>query len=123
MKQIGLILFMFIFLFSFTSAEYCSIGEAECSDGVDNDGDGFYDYFGTCDDPTSSVFCSSLKTAAECASACELISGAVYTEEDGDCISPLDIYEGTGTGATAYGAPEEEKGIFVRFIDWLVFWD
>ena len=62
----------------------------------------------------------------QCASACEAVSGAVYTEGDDDCMSPLDIYEGTGTGATAYGAPSfapEEKGVFLRFVDWLIFWD
>ena len=34
-------------------AEYCTIGEAECSDGIDNDGDGFVDYWGACYDGTT----------------------------------------------------------------------
>jgi len=47
----------------------------------------------------------------------------VYTPADtDDCVSPLDIYEGTGSGATAYGAPSlapEDEGIFARFIPFL----
>jgi len=125
MKQMILFVLMGILLFSFASAGTCSVGSTECSDGEDNDKDGLYDYYGLCSD--TDVDCSSYKTAANCASACEAVSGAVYTEADtDDCVSPLDIYEGTGTGATAYGAPSlapEEEGIFGRFIDWLIFWD
>ena len=100
---------------------YCGIGEAQCSDGLDNDGDGFYDYFGTCDDPTSSVDCSDLKTAGECSDACELTYGAVYTEEDGDCRSPLDTDEGTGVETTY--APEEGQGFWAKLLDFLFFWN
>lgn len=127
MKQIWMVLFGMVLVLGFVSAGTCTLGETECSDGVDNDNDDLYDYFGDCDDPLSSVDCSSLKTAAECQSACEAVTGGVYTGADADdCMSPLDIYEGTGDGTSAYGAPAfapEEEGIFSRFIDWLIFWN
>ena len=104
-------LFLFLLPLVF-AADYCALGEAECSDGEDNDGDGTIDYWGFC----SSGDCTSVKTADDCESSC---SSDDYTSEDSDCYSPYDPYEGT-EGVTA--APEYETGFWERFFDWIIFW-
>lgn len=115
MKIILSLLIILVLLVSFTYAGYCTIGEAECSDGENNDGDDGIDYFGYCSD----LDCSYFKSAEECKNSCT----GTYTEADSDCYSPLDTDESSAVmGAPAF-APEEEKGIFARFLDWIMFWD
>lgn len=131
---------------------YCSIGETECSDGIDNDGDGAYDYWGACftdSTDTEANDCSAYDFASECEDSCR---DFIYYDVDTECRSPLDNDEsadprcadGIDNDGDTYvdypddsnclspewdleegfrlGAPEEERGFFERLWDWLVFW-
>ncbi|MEK7529967.1 MAG: hypothetical protein AAB570_03525, partial [Patescibacteria group bacterium] len=69
--------------------------ETACNDGVDNDGDGDYDYLGDCSDPHNSINCSEYNTAEECSDACGLEVGGIYTEADTGCTSVDDDSEDT----------------------------
>ena len=117
---------------SLESSDYCSYGEAECSDGLDNDGNGVADYAGACynddnsngeldsDEESSLVTCDSETSggvgisAEDACDECddEDVSG------DSDCNSPLDTVE----GSLSVGAPEAEENSWSQFWNWIVFW-
>lgn len=89
---------------------FCVSGETECSDGVDNDGDGTSDYLGICtillDAPPADFpdcnACDSFEEGTLCGdycisperygNACNALWGT-YTQGDSDCVSPLDTSE------------------------------
>lgn len=89
---------------------YCSIGETECSDGVDNDGDGAYDFWGACfTDSTDTELkdCSVYDFASECESNCiDIYPAPDYYGVDPDCRSPLDNDE-SGDPGCADGVDNE----------------
>ena len=81
--------------------EYCGLGETECSDGIDNDGDGTADYINcVVDDVTH--FCNFIIVDEEfgivrCKSdlgdvTCDLYDGS-FTYSDLECRSPYDTDE------------------------------
>jgi hypothetical protein len=78
----------------------CNIGETTCSDGIDNDGDNGYDYFGVCseDEGATIVQCDPLVAGNrdECQRYCEDTFGVgTYLNPDYECRSPLDNDEGS----------------------------
>ena len=99
---------------------YCTIGEAECSDGIDNDGDGLIDYWGACYDGNTLYDCTDQLSAADCEIAC---GDLPYTGADENCVSPLDSSEVSFTVSEGRDfAPEGEQGFFAQLWDWIIFW-
>lgn len=100
MKKSLLLLFIFLLSFGIVSA-------VECTDGMDNDGDGLYDVYGACRIGTSVSSCSDMGyySAVACSSGC----GGTYLPYDNGChdenddtedVIELEI-EGTTTEAEA----------------------
>ena len=131
---------------------YCTIGETECSDGEDNDGDGSYDYWGACftaSTDTTAEDCSFVTTATECDDACS--AELIYESFDPDCRSPLDNDESgdpecadgvDNDGDTYVDYPDDsnclspewdleegfklgapEVSFWQRLLDWITFWN
>lgn len=132
---------------------YCTIGETECSDGIDNEGDGSYDYWGACfigpEGAATLLDCSAFDFAFECENSCR---DYTYESADSDCRSPLDNDE-SGNPGCADGidndgdtfvdypddsnclSPEwdleagfslgapEEVNFWQRLLDWITFWN
>ena len=128
---------------------YCDIGETECSDGVDNDGNGYYDY-GYCDinhdgtySSTDDALCSTIisdalsaygndfsadsSALAYCDWACTDDTGTSgyyyegdFIDRDPGCFSPYDTVEVTLSAM----APEtvSEEGFFSGLWNWIAFW-
>jgi|APSaa5957512622_1039677.scaffolds.fasta_scaffold01431_2 hypothetical protein len=92
---------------------YCGFGDAVCSNGIDEDSDGSYDYYGACEVEgvvypcyeeeeligyIGQEYCYFYNAIGEWDN-CDEYSGA-YLEGDSDCVSPLDTSEGTVSTAT-----------------------
>ncbi len=103
-KKSVLVLSFFVIVLLAVSVEgdyVCDIGEAECSDGLDNDGDSLIDFTGACHDMGLFMNCAELgyNTVVECQAYCadgnNMPSGGpgVYTGPDPECRSPLDTDE------------------------------
>lgn len=108
---------------------FCKEGEAQCSDGVDNDGDGSVDFVdadadGVADNGSDPECRSPLDTDEGSNPACadgvdNNGDGLIDYPRDTGCSSPEDLSEGT---STRFGAAEKE-GFFARLWGWLRFWD
>ena len=122
-KRVVLSLLILILVFSFVSAEgevctsdsgcasgevcssgtcsaYCTFGEAECSNGIDDDGDGTIDYAGACyTDTDGDGVLDSSEEASLSACAYDIIDNdcgeciSRFTDQDFACRSPLDTDE------------------------------
>lgn len=111
-------------------ASYCGIGDAPCSNGQDDDSDGFIDYAGACTIGTTTYSCSSLGTneydtdvssgiSPSCSNACASLSG-FYTEGDISCVSPLDTSESDSGSAAPEAVPPES--FWTKLWNWIIFW-
>ncbi|MSR86355.1 hypothetical protein EXS74_03085 [Candidatus Woesearchaeota archaeon] len=151
-----------------TCVAYCGFTETECNDGVDNDGNGVADYFGSCElsdgtfincfdtfetwytdilgndssdgdqylsgedyvyylidiagIETIPNYCSDVCLGEDLVDGIDGLGGTYYSSDDSHCVSPLDPYEGTGTGTYAPEVASEE-GFFARIWNWIIFWN
>jgi len=101
--------------------EFCVNGETECSDGVDNDGDGAYDYGGSCTINSVVYPCSALPDGSggtvdysgvdgsleECEAVCTPEN--TFISGDQECRSPLDTDETTDP-VCANGVDDDSDG-------------
>jgi hypothetical protein len=101
--MIGLVTVFLLLTMSMTVALFdgevvCSYGEAECSDGIDNDerGDGI-DFAGACQVDEIVFSCpQNLVTSEMCKDYClEKYGAGTYVKGDPQCRSPLDVDEST----------------------------
>lgn len=107
----------------------------DCNDGQDNDADGLRDYLGVCEIDGVPRSCTNyhriygITDSASCSRVCSSYSTGIYYGSDLDCGRATDRSERTGilsggvqisSGLQGLMAPEEEKGFFVRFVDFLI---
>jgi len=110
-------LVMIILLCGISYAVVCEEDSAQCSDGINNDGDSYADY--PYDPECRSPLDNNESIDPECADGVDNdVDGYVDYPYDPECPDS----EGAEVSLMAM-AGEYEKGFFARFWDWLIFWD
>jgi len=109
---------------------YCGIGETECSDGDDDDGDGLTDYVadGSGDPECRSLLDTDESSDPACADGVSNEQAGTFADDslidfpnDPGCDSPEDDSE--KKVRESLSAPETEKGFFAKLLDFLFFWN